>query len=148
MLQSSNAKSYYDPQSFKLVFGNKENQWVVERTDADTFVMSGTIKGADNTVTGGKYSFGYEEFLNFAQSLTGVMSLGMLLLDDSSVNLKEKTGGVVVLKFSPAIQKDETQPTKYRPVLTDPAKPENDLPIPEAIAIAITTLADSLNKRL
>lgn len=151
MLQSNNGKSYYDPQAFKLVFGNKQgNTWTLERTDGETFSISAAIKDDKGNTSGVKFSFNYEEMLNFGQSLS-LNSLPMLVLDDSEVTLKEKSGSPAVLKFLPGLQSEEEkkiQPAKYRPVLTDPQKPENNLPIPESVALAIVSLVDSLNKRL
>ena len=153
MLQSSNGKSYYDPQAFKLVFGSKTgNSWTLERTDADTFSLSCALKDDKDNVTGCKFSFNYNEILNLGQALS-TASLSMLVLDDSEVTLKEKGGSLALLKFLPAPQApqaegQQAQPAKYRPVLVDPAKPENTLPIPESVALGIATVLDSLNKRL
>jgi hypothetical protein len=155
MLQSNSSKSYFDPASFKLVFGGpKGNQWLVEREDEDTFtVMSSMVSDTVAPPTGAKYSFSYNEFLNLGQAL-GLSSLPMLYQDDSLVIIKEKSGNPIELRFlpGPAAQSADPAavlpPPKYRPLLRDPKAPANDLPLPESIAMAIITICDSLNKRL
>lgn len=155
MLQSNNSKSYFDPAGFKLVFGGPQgNQWIVERTEEDTFSISNKMISDDSATPGGsKYTFGYNEFLNFGQAL-GLASLPMLYQDESLIVLKEKSGNPVELRFLPGPVAQSTDPTKelpppkYRPLLRDPKAQGNDLPLPESIAMAIITICDSLNKRL
>jgi len=153
MLSSNNSKSYFDPQGFTLVFGRTgAPTWTVERTDADTFTVAAEITPlpdapAGTKPTGGKFTFDYKEFLNFGNSLA-LCGISSLNLDSSSVVLKEKNAGHVSLVFKPAEQGNSTVPPKYRPVLHDETHPENDLPIPESVAIAISNLVESLNQRL
>ena len=156
MLQFNNGRTYFDPTNFKLVFGGpKGNQWTVERNDEDSFSISNKMVDEDPTLppTGAKFTFGYNEFINLGQALN-LASLPMIYQDDSSVTIKEKNGNPIELRFLPGPVAKPTDPAtppaqpKYRPLLRDPKAPGNDLPIPEPIAMAITTLTDSLNKRL
>lgn len=153
MLSSNSNKGYFDPQGFTLVFGRTgAPTWTIERTDSETFTVAALIPPlldapAGTKPTGGKFTFDYKEFINFGGSLT-LCGISGLSLDDSSVTLKEKNAGHVSLIFKAAEQGNSTVPTKYRPVLHDSTHPENDLPIPESVAIAISNLVESLNQRL
>jgi hypothetical protein len=151
MLQFNSNKSYYNPQSFSFTFGRADgNTWKLERGDLETFSLSCSIKDNDKALPREfKYTFSFNEFLNFAGSLS-IGSLPMVIQDTASVTLKEKSGNLVnlILKTAPSSGNLTQSNPVYRPVLQDPTKPENELPIPESVASAISSIAESLNQRL
>lgn len=154
----SEIKNYFNPAGFKLVFGRKGGpQWTLlkdshvtgDRTFVITYTVPAVVKDGKEVTkeVGISYSFDNNEFLNLGAAISN-FQLPMLEQAESCFMLREKTNEIVQLMLMPApIQEGSTQAPELRPVLCDPKKPENNLPIPNPIAQSISVLVDNLSDK-